>query len=100
MALVERQIELRLVARLKDGDAAAFEAIYEAFRPRLFGFLVRLSRRRDVAEDLLEDALEGLEDVEFVRGTSFREYSSKGSGIYGTSTIATTVNAPFRLNGR
>jgi RNA polymerase sigma-70 factor (ECF subfamily) len=52
---VERQIELRLVARLKAGDTAAFEAIYEAFRPRLFSFLVRLSRRRDVAEDLLEE---------------------------------------------
>jgi RNA polymerase sigma-70 factor (ECF subfamily) len=53
---VEREIELRLVARLKAGDAAAFEAIYEAFRPRLFSFLARLSRRRDVAEDLLEEA--------------------------------------------
>jgi RNA polymerase sigma-70 factor (ECF subfamily) len=55
MALVERQIELRLVARLQNGEAAAFEAVYEAFRPRLFAFLVRLSRRRDVAEDLLEE---------------------------------------------
>jgi RNA polymerase sigma factor (sigma-70 family) len=52
---VEREIELRLVARLKAGDAGAFEAIYEAYRPRLFSFLVRLSRRRDVAEDLLEE---------------------------------------------
>ena len=43
------------MARLKAGDPAAFEAIYEAYRPRLFGFLVRLSRRRDVAEDLLEE---------------------------------------------
>ncbi len=43
------------MARLKAGDQAAFEAIYEAYRPRLFGFLVRLSRRRDVAEDLLEE---------------------------------------------
>ena len=52
---MEREIELRLVARLKVGDSAAFEAIYEAFRPRLFSFLARLSRRRDVAEDLLEE---------------------------------------------
>jgi RNA polymerase sigma-70 factor (ECF subfamily) len=52
---VEREIELRLVVRLKAGDPAAFEAIYEAFRPRLFSFLARLSRRRDVAEDLLEE---------------------------------------------
>jgi RNA polymerase sigma factor (sigma-70 family) len=55
MTIVEREIELRLVARLKAGDAAAFEAIYEAFRPRLYSFLARLSRRRDVAEDLLEE---------------------------------------------
>jgi RNA polymerase sigma factor (sigma-70 family) len=52
---VEREIELRLVARLKAGDADAFEAVYEAFRPRLFSFLARLSRRRDVAEGLLEE---------------------------------------------
>ena len=52
---MDREIELRLVARLKAGDPAAFEAVYEAYRPRLFGFLVRLSRRRDVAEDLLEE---------------------------------------------
>jgi RNA polymerase sigma-70 factor (ECF subfamily) len=52
---VDREIEVRLVARLKAGEPAAFEAIYEAYRPRLFAFLVRLSRRRDVAEDLLEE---------------------------------------------
>jgi len=52
---VDREIELRLVARLKEGDPAAFDAVYEAYRPRLFGFLVRLSRRRDVAEDLIEE---------------------------------------------
>ena len=52
---MDREIELRLVVRLKAGDPAAFDAIYETYRPRLFGFLVRLSRRRDVAEDLLEE---------------------------------------------
>lgn len=52
---MERELELRLVARLKDGDNAAFEEVYEAYRPRLFSFLARLSRRRDVAEDLLEE---------------------------------------------
>ena len=52
---MERETELRLVARLKQGDATAFDLVYEAFRPRLYAFLVRLSRRRDVAEDLLEE---------------------------------------------
>lgn len=52
---MDRDLELALVARLRDGDAAAFDAVYEAFNVRLFTFLLRLSRRRDVAEDLLEE---------------------------------------------
>ena len=52
---MERETELRLVARIRAGDPAAFEAVHDEFRPRLFSFLVRLSRRRDVAEDLLEE---------------------------------------------
>ncbi len=52
---MEREIELRLVTRLKAGEAAAFDVVYETFRARLFSFLLRLSRRHDVAEDLLEE---------------------------------------------
>jgi RNA polymerase sigma factor (sigma-70 family) len=52
---VERDTELALVERLRQGDADAFDQVYGAFNTRLFTFLVRLSRRRDVAEDLLEE---------------------------------------------
>jgi RNA polymerase sigma-70 factor (ECF subfamily) len=52
---MDRQIELGLVRALKQGDEAAFDTIYEAHRSRLFGFLVRLCRDRDVAEELLEE---------------------------------------------
>src|SRR5262245_46462826 len=52
---MEREIELALVAGLRQGDADAFDDVYRAFNTRLFTFLVRLSRRRDVAEDLLEE---------------------------------------------
>jgi RNA polymerase sigma-70 factor (ECF subfamily) len=48
-------IDADLVARLKAGDSSAFDAIHAAWNARLFTFLVRLSRRRDVAEDLLEE---------------------------------------------
>jgi RNA polymerase sigma-70 factor (ECF subfamily) len=44
-----------LVERLKARDAAAFDAIYDRFNTRLYTFLVRLSRDRDRAQDLLED---------------------------------------------
>jgi RNA polymerase sigma-70 factor (ECF subfamily) len=52
---VERNCELALVERLRQGDADAFDEVYAAFNVRLFTFLVRLSRQRDVAEDLLEE---------------------------------------------
>ena len=52
---VQRDTELALVARLRQGDPDAFDEVYVAFNFRLFTFLVRLSRRRDVAEDLLEE---------------------------------------------
>jgi RNA polymerase sigma factor (sigma-70 family) len=52
---VERNPELALVERLRRGDPDAFDDVYAAFNTRLLTFLVRLSRRRDVAEDLLEE---------------------------------------------
>src|SRR3954467_4279705 len=55
MASVDRDFELALVERLRKGDADAFDEVYAAFNTRLFTFLLRLSRRREVAEDLLEE---------------------------------------------
>jgi RNA polymerase sigma-70 factor (ECF subfamily) len=47
--------EAALVAGLRRGDTAAFDQVYDLYRPRLFAFLLRLSRRRTVAEDLLDE---------------------------------------------
>ncbi len=55
MTGMDRESELAAVARLKAGDPAAFDEVYDAFNARVFNFLARLSRRRDVAEDLLEE---------------------------------------------
>jgi RNA polymerase sigma-70 factor (ECF subfamily) len=52
---VDRDLELQLVARLRQRDPAAFEAVHDAFNARLFNFLARLANSRDVAEDLLEE---------------------------------------------
>jgi RNA polymerase sigma-70 factor (ECF subfamily) len=52
---MDRESELALVQRLREGDRAAFDPVYEEFHARLYNFLARLSRRRDVAEDLLEE---------------------------------------------
>ena len=52
---MDRDTELTLVARLRQGEADAFDEIYAAFNKPLFTFLIRLSRQRDVAEDLHEE---------------------------------------------
>jgi RNA polymerase sigma-70 factor (ECF subfamily) len=52
---MDRDTEIEVVERLRAGDRAAFDAIHEAFHARLFTFLLRLARRRDVAEDLVEE---------------------------------------------
>ena len=55
MTVMDRELELELVRRMRTGDAGAFDAIHAEFNGRLFSFLARLSRRRDVAEDLLDE---------------------------------------------
>jgi RNA polymerase sigma-70 factor (ECF subfamily) len=52
---VDRDFELELVERLRHGNPAAFDDVYAAYNSRLLAFLMRLSRHRDVAEDLLEE---------------------------------------------
>ena len=52
---MDRDSELELVGRLRQGDSEAFDVVYATFNARLFGFLARLARSRDVAEDLLEE---------------------------------------------
>ena len=60
---MERKVELALVARLKTGDGAAFDELHAAFNTRLFNFLARLCRHRDVAEDLLYETWLRVVDV-------------------------------------
>lgn len=55
MTHVDRESELALVSRLRAGDPDAFDEVHALFNARIFSFLARLSRRRDVAEDLLEE---------------------------------------------
>ncbi|MBA3452002.1 MAG: RNA polymerase sigma factor [Deltaproteobacteria bacterium] len=41
---------------LRRGDAQAFDVVFAAYRRRVYGYLVRMTRRRDAAEDLLQEA--------------------------------------------
>jgi RNA polymerase sigma-70 factor (ECF subfamily) len=47
--------EPALVAALKQGSRDAFDQAYAAYRIRIFSFLVRMTGRRDLAEDLFQE---------------------------------------------
>jgi RNA polymerase sigma factor (sigma-70 family) len=47
--------EQPIVDGLRRGERAAFDAAYTRFRQRIFAFLLRLSGRRDVAEELSQE---------------------------------------------
>ena len=62
--------EAELMARYCDGDRAAFDALYGAVAPRLFGFVVQLVGDRALAEDILQETLLKLHEARsfYVRG--------------------------------
>ena len=40
---------------LRRGETAAFDAVFAAYRRRLYAYFIRMTRRRDLAEDLLQE---------------------------------------------
>jgi RNA polymerase sigma-70 factor (ECF subfamily) len=47
--------ERACVDGLRQGHAAAFDAAFAAYRSRVYAYLLRMTRRHDVAEDLLQE---------------------------------------------
>ncbi len=70
--------ERDLVDRLRRGDGAAFDSVYATFRGPIYGFLARLSGRRDLAEELLQETFVRLA----ARATMLREDTRLGAWLY------------------
>ena len=85
---MDRDSELALVARLRAGDVAAFDAVLDQYHTPLFNFLARLSRRRDVAEDLLEETWLRL----VARAPALREDTRLGPWLF---TVARNLYASY-----
>jgi RNA polymerase sigma-70 factor (ECF subfamily) len=89
MTCMDRECELALVARLRAGDAAAFDVVHDRFNKPLFNFLARLSRRRDVAEDLLEETWMRL----IARAPALRSDTRLGAWLF---TVARNLYVSYR----
>ena len=49
--------ELTLLRRVAAKDRKAFEALYHLYYRRLFGYLLKLTRRVDLVEEVLNDVM-------------------------------------------
>ena len=72
-----RNADLDLVGRIKSGDAAAFEALYQQHASRLYNLAGRMSGGAD-AEDLLQDIFL----LAYRKVGSYRGESSLGTWLY------------------
>lgn len=54
--MIDKALETRLVRRARRGDAAAIEALIRAHQEPLFAFMLRLSGRPEVAQDMVQEA--------------------------------------------
>lgn len=54
--MLEKNEEVKLVRRARRGDAAAIEALIRAHQDPLYAFMLRLSGRPEVAQDMVQEA--------------------------------------------
>ncbi len=68
----EIEADEALYLRVRQGDMAAFDALYGRYERRLFGFILRMVRDRADAEDLFHEAFLGVlesREVRFTQGS-------------------------------
>src|SRR6201981_2698462 len=71
--------ETDLIARIAEGDRKAFEELYYLYHRRLARFLTRLTRRYDIAEEVVNDTFW----VVWRKASSFRGDSQPSTWILG-----------------
>jgi RNA polymerase sigma-70 factor, ECF subfamily len=71
--------ETDLIARIAEGDRKAFEELYYLYHRRLARFLTRLTRRYDIAEEVVNDTFW----VVWRKAKSFRGDSQPSTWIFG-----------------
>lgn len=53
----DSQTEARLLEGVRQRDREAFEELYRSFAPKLFGYLIRITRRPDLVEELVDEVM-------------------------------------------
>ena len=90
-ASVAREVDL--IARIGEGDRRAFEELYNLYHRRMARFLTRLTRRYDIAEEVINDTFW----VVWRNARKFRGESHPRPGFWASPTARpATRSAPPR----
>ena len=73
-----RNADLELAGRVRSGDGAAFEALYQQHAPRLYNLAYRMAGTANDADDLLQDIFL----LAYRKVGSYRGESSLGTWLY------------------
>ena len=85
--------EAALVAKLRGGDADAFDVVYDRFRARVYGFLLRSCRRADLADDLLQETFLALARA----APTLREDTDLGAWLFAVARNAWRAHRRWQL---
>jgi RNA polymerase sigma-70 factor (ECF subfamily) len=90
--------EVDLIARIAEGDRRAFEELYNLYHRRMARFLTRLTRRYDIAEEVINDTFW----VVWRNAKSFRGDSQPSTWILGIAyrKARSAFRASARLNAK
>jgi RNA polymerase sigma-70 factor, ECF subfamily len=86
--------EVHLIARIAEGDRRAFEELYNLYHRRMARFLMRLTRRYDVAEEVINDTFW----VVWRKAGDFRGDSQPSTWIFGIAYRK--ARSAFRVTAR
>ena len=73
-----RSADLELAGRIRSGDGAAFEEVYQQHAPRLYNLAYRMAGTANDADDLLQDIFL----LAYRKMASYRGESSLGTWLY------------------
>jgi len=76
--VTQPQVESRLIARAKDGDEQAFEALFHAYERRVYLLCVRMTGDSSEAEDLTQETFLQI----FRKISTFRNESAFGTWLH------------------
>lgn len=88
MDSVDKNLELKLIVKCKNGDKSAFGPLINIYRKQLFSYLTRLSNNKSLAEDLFQETL-----IKIWKGINNYDEQKKFSSWIFTIAHNTTIDA-------